>query len=213
MGILDKLFFPSSKVISLDGVKFEITCNDNESGTYSLDLMSIPSCAQAVSILSNDISQIALKVYLRTNNGRQRLRNNLDSLLTTAPNAYQTSANFWRQVATQMLISESFIAIGDNSLEILPQDCTFKYQTTLGEWRFATIYSQAEKQSLGISNPERVIKNDYDFNQVLHLYSSIDEYGMPFPLRSRFKRALQLGGDVQHFTSKLYNRTGSTISG
>jgi HK97 family phage portal protein len=207
MGILNWLA-PMDREVTIGGIRFSIHfgSGDGAEPNYTVDLLSIPGISSAIEIKSNDVSQIPLKLYLRTPNGRQRLRTTLDYRLNSRPNSYQNAAQFWKTVAMQATSGECFISTRGGELNILRYGLTYRYVTTTGEVRYAEVEQAAE------NNTQVVIKNDYAWNEVLHLWTFQDEMGAPYHLRDRFRRVLGLASDMHKYTTRLYNR-GGTLAG
>lgn len=207
-------FFPSEKQTVIDGVKFEIAYSPaSDQPHFIVDLLSIPAMSAAIEVKANDVSQIPINVYMKTNSGRIRLSNNLDYRLSSRPNDYQNAASFWKTAAIQATVGECFISTRGGQLTILPFNQTVKYVTPAGEVRFATMYTQNELRTIGyMATKGPVIKDDYAWNEVWHLWTFQDEFGIPVPLRARFRHVLRLGSDVYRYSSNVYNR-GGTIAG
>ena len=195
----------------INGIRFVID-SQSESTRCRVDLLSIPAISSAVEIKSNDVAQIPLRLYMRTDAGRQRVRNQLDHQLSQQPNRFQNAASFWKTVAMQATLGECFVSVRGGELNILPYGSVIRYATPTGEVRYAETYTEQELKQMGGNPTAWKIKDDYAYNEVLHFWTFQDESGTPIPLRTRFRHVLGLGSDLYGYTSNLYNR-GGVITG
>ena len=205
---------PSERQAVINGIRFSIGYSQEDAQTrYRVDLLSIPAISQAIELKSNDVGQIPMGLYLRTSAGRVRQRGRLDSLLSERPNRFTNAYTFWKTVAMQATMGECFVSTRGGELNVLPYGSCIRYVTSAGEVRYASTYTKTELQQLGYSNPASVvIKDDYTFNEVLHFWTFQDEYGIPIPMRTRFRHVLGLGSDIYAYTCNVYNR-GGVITG
>ncbi len=126
------LFKRNKAEYTIDGIKFQAHWSyddDNEGPQTAIDLLSLPTVANAVDIIADDIAQIPLYLLMRTENGRERLRNQLAYRLHQQPNTYQNGYRFWKTAAMQMLLAEAFILSRGGQFTLLPYGLTYSYET------------------------------------------------------------------------------------
>lgn len=212
MAILDWLVSPADREVTRNGLRFRISYSpsDNEDRAC-IDLLSIPAISAGIEVKANDVSQIPIYLYLRTDAGRQRVRNALDYRLSRQPNRYQNAATFWKTVAMQATVAECFVSTRGGELNLLPFGSTVRYTTAAGEVRYAVTYSAEELKGMGLDATAVVVKADYAYGEVWHLWTFQNEAGTPVPMRSRFKKVLGLAADVYAYTTNVYNRGGSIV--
>lgn len=210
MGLLNWLFSGSeSRQFNIGGVNYVFARGGDDDDTITLDLLSLPSVANALDVKSNDVGQIPLYEYLRNDDGgRQRFRSQLDYRLSQQPNTYQTSFQFWKTATMQAILAESFILYRDGQLTLLPFGRTYRYTTPDGEVRFATMMTPDEAKKQGLNPAVMNMEIDYAYNEVLHLYASQDECGNPYPIRCRFRAVMGLGSHLYAYSYNVYGRGG-----
>jgi HK97 family phage portal protein len=220
MGLLNWLWnrspaltVPADQQRMINGIPVTMSyAPDGSKPWAAVDMLSIPTISNAIEVKSNDVSQIPLYVYLRGSSGRQRVRGTLDYQLSEQPNRYQNAAVFWKTVAMQATIGECFISMRGGEFNILPFGYTVPYTTPEGEARYATVYSEPELQSLGAAAGSVIIKDTFDYREVLHLYTFQTECGQLIPMRVRFCHVLGLGSSLYQYSSNIFNR-GGVIAG
>jgi HK97 family phage portal protein len=209
MGLFDFWRGQQAKTITLDGIKFEICRSNNVDGDrVRVDLLSLPSVAGALDIKSNDVAQLPLYLFARTDAGRERLKTALDYQLSSQPNPYTNSFQFWKTAAVQAMVGECFITCRGGQMRILPFGYGVRYTTPAGEVRYARLATPDELIAARAKPGDKVIMEDFSYTECLHLFESANEDGNPVPLRVRFKAVLGLGSDITAFSVKLYSRGG-----
>ena len=209
---LFELFAPMERQVTVNGIRFTIGYSQEDNASRArVDLMSIPTLSDAIEIKANDVSQIPLHVFLKTDAGRMHQSGRVDYQLSTQPNRYQNAATFWKLVGIQATLGECFVSTRDQEFNILPFGACVRYITAQGEVRYATTYTKTELEQRGMPGGGVVIKDDYAWNEVLHFYTFTDEFGIPVPLRARFRHILGLGSDLYGYMTKVYNRGGTLV--
>lgn len=197
----------SRPTYTIGGVRYEVVSN-SYTEKICIDLLSLPSVALGIDVKSNDVAKLPMRLYLKTNAGRERLESQFDYRLSVQPNDYTNAFQFWKQVAMQAIVGEACVLFRDNRFTLLPFGQVVKYTTPAGEVRYAELYPDDEAKAMNLPGAGPHIKADYAWREVLHFYESVDEQGRVLPLRVRFKAMLGLGSDVASYSCNLYNRGG-----
>ena len=202
-----------SETINVGGTTLTVVrslAEDSDTPTYNLDLTQIPDVAHALSVISNDIAQLPLYLYQRTDNGRVRVRDTeLARRLAVQPNQYSTAFSFWQRAAYKMLLGNCFILMRPNGWDFLPEDRTYSYKKLSGEWSYGVDFTQKEKIKLNLDTTKRYLKRDYAYKQVLHFSLVKTDNGMAVPLSVKFQAQFALGKGITQYQTDIYARGGA----
>lgn len=205
MGFMDRFVnWYAGREYMINGMRVYVDySNLHEDGKIRLDLLNIPSISAGLDVISDDVSQLPLNVYMRLPSGRDRQRGSLDWRLTQQPNDYQNASEFWKTVAMQAKIAECFVhfdAINDNQFFILPFGRVQRYTLDTGEVRYAQYNTD--------NNGRVAIERDFSYRDVLHFHYPQDQRGNIIPLNVKFAAVLGLGCDIYSYQVNLYNHGG-----
>lgn len=214
---LSKLFSTNVTSIELNGEKIPVyvTSNLNEDDDiikYELDMTQIPVVYQCIEIISNDIASLPLKLYIRTDAGRQQVRNSpLAKLLLIQPNPYTNSFVFWKTAAQKMLLGNCFIKMNTGGWTFLPEPYTTPYMDAEGVWWYGVMYTDDEKKRLGLDMSKPVLKESHSYKSVLHLSLTRNEKHQVQTLAKKFKAQFDLGTNMANYEVKIFNSGGKPV--